>query len=849
MLHATPDDVSRISPRYDLPRKLVALAELALDLRWTWSHAGDALWRMVDADAWDRTRNPWTILQDIPRARLNTLAKDRAFMRELEALLAARHHYRIQTGWYGQTQPGSVLKNVAYFSMEFGLAEALPLYAGGLGILAGDYLKTASDLGVPAVGVGLLYQVGYFRQTLDADGRQQAMFPYNDPASLPIEPVEARSGGWLHVSLALPGRTIVLRVWRARVGRAALYLLDSNDPGNSAADRGITGELYGGGPEVRLMQEVVLGIGGWRALEAMGIEADVCHLNEGHAAFVLVERARAFMQKYETSFWEALRATRAGNVFTTHTPVAAGFDAYATDLIDKYFPSLSGYVAGLGVSREALLGLGRRDPADASEPFNMAYLAMRGCSTVNGVSRLHGTVSRRIFASLYPRWPVDEVPVGHVTNGVHVPSWDSRWADTLWTEACGQGRWRGSMEPLADAIQCVSDEVLWALRGSERLDLVRYARERLARQLGQRGDPPEVIAEAEHVLDPDALTLGFARRFAGYKRPNLLLADPERLGRLLASAERPVQIIVAGKAHPDDEEGKRLVQAWAEFVRRTGVRRRAVFLEDYDMSLAQELVQGVDVWINTPRRPWEACGTSGMKLLVNGGLNLSVLDGWWAEAHRPEVGWELGEAHEHAPPEQDVADAEQLYRLLEDEIVPAFFARDAQGVPRPWVARIRASMSLLAPEFSSNRMMRDYVERCYMPAAAAFQRRSARRAKLARELESWWRSIESHWSEVRLGTVTATQHGERWEFAAEVHLGSLPAAMVRVELYAAAVNGSSAIREAMQPDPGLPAPEGSSMYRASVLSERPSWHFTPRIVPHHPDACVPIEAPLIMWPR
>jgi starch phosphorylase len=430
-----------------------------------------------------------------------------------------------------------------------------------------------------------------------------------------------------------------------------------------------------------------------------------------------------------------------------------------------------------------------------------------------------------------------------------VPSWDSPWTDELCTRAAGKERWRGDVSALTSDVLELSDEDLWRLRAQERADLVRYARERLARQLGQRGEPPERITQAGHVLDPEALTLGFARRFAAYKRPNLLLSDPERLERLLASAERPVQIIVAGKAHPADEEGKRLVQAWAAFVRRPSVRRRAVFLEDYDMSLALELVQGVDVWINTPRRPWEACGTSGMKLLVNGGLNLSVLDGWWAEAHRPDLGWALGDAHEHPSPVGDAAEAEQLYRLLEDEIVPAFFARDAQGMPRAWVARIRASMSVLAPEFSSNRMMRDYVERCYLPAAAAFRRRSARRAKLARDLERWWGSIESHWKEVRFGTVMATQQGDRWHFTAEVHLGSLPAATVRVELYADAVNGSSAVCEPMQPDAGAPDPAGVSIYRASVLSARPSCHFTPRIVPHHPEARVPIEAPLIAWGR
>ena len=825
------------------------LAELALDLRWTWSHAGDALWRMVDAPAWEQTRNPWAMLQDTPRDRLTALAADPAFMGELERVLRARLRYRSDAGPYGHGLSRSARARIAYFSMEFGLSEAVPLYAGGLGILAGDYLKTASDLGVAAVGVGLLYQVGYFRQILDADGRQQATYPYNDPASLPIEPVRAHSGGILHVPLLLPGRTLLLRVWRARVGRASLYLLDTNDPLNSPTDRGIAGELYGGGPEMRLIQEVVLGIGGWRALEAMGIDVDVCHLNEGHAAFAVLERARAFMQRHRTSFAEALWATRAGNVFTTHTPVAAGFDAYSTELIDKYFPWFGNYVASLGLSRERLLALGRRDASDSGEPFNMAYLAMRGSAMANGVSRLHGAISRRIFAPLYPRRPEDEVPVGHVTNGVHVPSWDSRWADALWTRACGPARWRGAMEPLSGAVQCVSDEDLWDLRDKQRLDLVGYARQRLSRQLGQRGAPPEIIAEADHVLDPGALTLGFARRFAGYKRPNLLLADPARLERLLTSTERPVQILVAGKAHPADEEGRRLVQSWAEFVRQPAVRRRAVFLEDYDMSLAQQLVQGVDVWINTPRRPWEACGTSGMKLLVNGGLNLSTLDGWWAEAYRPDAGWALGDARELASTDRDAADADQLYQLLEDEIVPDFFARDAHGIPRAWVSRIRASMSLLTPGFSSNRMMREYVERCYLPAAAAFRRRRARRAKLARELAAWWEVVERNWEDVRFGPVTAEQRGERWEFAAVVHLGPIPAGSVRVELCADALDDEPAVREVMCPDPAPPGQAGPSTYRARVVSTRPSSHFTPRIVPCHPEARIPFEAPLIAWSR
>ena len=839
--------MARIAFRTDLPEQLAVLAELALDLRWTWSHAGDDLWRMINPEVWERTRNPWTLLQDVSRERLETLARDPAFREELRKLIGLRERYLSEPSWYAQHYSAGELERVAYFSMEFGLGESLPLYAGGLGILAGDYLKTASDLGVPAVGVGLLYQVGYFRQIIDAGGWQHEMYPYNEPASLPIQPVEARGGGWLHVSLDFPGRTILLRVWRAQVGRVALYLLDSNDPMNSPVDRGITGELYGGDDELRLMQEIVLGVGGWRALEAIGLQVDVCHLNEGHAAFLVLERARRFREERDVSFRDALCATRAGNVFTTHTPVAAGFDMFPPALIEKYVPQVGAYLGKLGVSLEELLALGRKHPRDGTEPFNMAYLAMRGSVMAGGVSRLHGAVSRRIFTDLYPRWPEVEVPVTHVTNGVHVPSWDSRWADHVWTEACGKARWLGAMEPLPDAIRCVTDEALWAFRAQERRDLVRYARERLARQLGQRGAAPNDVARAAQILDPEALTLGFARRFAGYKRPNLLLHDPDRLGRLLASLERPVQIIVAGKAHPRDPEGKRLLQGWAEFVQRPAVRSRAVFLEDYDMSLAQELVQGVDVWINTPRRPWEACGTSGMKVLVNGGLNLSELDGWWAEAYRADAGWALG-GDDGPASGSDAAAAERLYGLLEQEIIPEFYARDAQGIPRAWVERIRASMANLAPSFSSNRMMREYVERHYLPAASAFRRRSVDGARLARELGAWTETLERHWSEVRFGDVNVSPERDGWSFEAQVYLGAVPADMVRVELYADATDGAgtgASATEAMRRSSCLD--ERLRVPGAVPASSRPWWHFTPRIVPHHPDAYVPIEAPFIVW--
>jgi starch phosphorylase len=834
----------------DLPAGLEALTDLALDLRWTWSHAGDAVWRAISPALWEQIRNPWVVLEMVPEDELERLAGDPRFREQLKDLLAARDRYLSEPGWFGRNHSGKELKRVAYFSMEFGLGEALPLYAGGLGVLAGDYLKAASDLGVPLVGVGLLYQEGYFRQVLDARGEQQDLYPYNDPTSLPIRPVQSPSGGWLHVPLELPGRTLLLRVWMATVGRVPLYLLDTNDPLNSPADRGITSKLYGGGPELRLMQEIVLGIGGLRALESLGLEVDVCHLNEGHAALVVLERALRFMQKHGVGFREAWWATRGGNVFTTHTPVAAGFDRYDPDLINKYFPYFRDYVAKLGISLPELAALGRKDPGDRAEPVNLAYLAIRGSWLTNGVSRLHGAVSRRLFAPLYPRWPEREVPVTQVTNGVHAPTWDSPWADEIWTRACGKRRWLDLTETLPESMSCVTDEDLWALRAKQRQDLVERARARLARILGQRGEEPESVALARTVLDPEFLTLGFARRFTEYKRPNMLLQDPGRLTRLLTNRERPVQIIVAGKAHPQDAEGKRLVQAWIDFFRQPAVRRRGVFLEDYDLALARTLVRGVDVWINTPRRPWEACGTSGMKVLVNGGLNLSELDGWWAEAYSPEVGWALGDGREHLEPEWDAEEAGQLYRLLEEEIVPRFYERDASGIPRSWVARVRTSMARLAPRFSSNRMLREYVERLYLPAARCFGRRRAGGAALAKELATWERKLAQHWGQVRFGDVEVTSDGTDWLFRVQVYLGELSPDWVRLELYADPLAGAQDhFVRPLERMGRIETAVNGFLYQGAVPGSRPSSHYTARVVPNHPQARVPAEAGWILWQR
>jgi glycogen phosphorylase len=830
----------RYLPRM-LPQGLEALSELALDMRWSWNHEADRFWERVDPELWEATGNPWLIVQSVSSARLAELARDEAFMQELRNLRESREQYLQGEAWFTSVHGASALKPVAYFSMEFGLSEALPIYAGGLGILAGDQLKTASDLAVPLVGIGLLYQQGYFRQTIGADGNQVAVYPYNNPTMLPVTPVRNASDEWLRVAVELSGRTVYLRTWQVNVGRIKLYLLDSNDPLNLPADRGITGELYSGHAETRLQQEILLGIGGWRLLREVGLDCEVCHLNEGHPAFVVLERARDFMETTNCSFQIALRCTRAGNIFTTHTPVAAGFDRFTPELMASYFRD---YARSLAIGLQQLLALGRSPAGDSNEPFNMAYLAMRGCGRVNAVSQLHGHVSQRIFQPLFRRWPEAEVPVSHVTNGIHVPSWDSSEADTFWTENCGKTRWVGMLEQLEPIIAGVSDEAIWRLRSMNRAMLVEAMRRRSARQRAALGD--HAATPVVH-LDPNILTLGFARRFAGYKRPNLLLHDPQRLARMLTDRIRPIQVVVAGKAHPADEEGKRMVRQWIDFARRPELQSKVAFIPDYDLALAAELVQGVDLWINTPRRPWEACGTSGMKLLVNGGLNLSELDGWWAEAYSPEVGWALGDGKEHDDEGYDAQEAAELYRLLEQEIIPTFYNRDEHAIPVGWVAKIRASMARLTPRFSSNRMVREYVELCYLPAANNYRRRAADKAAIAGRLEQWHESVQNHWSDVHFGNRYVHETDGSRTVRVQVYLGRLDHQFVKVELYADGTNGAEPVRIRMEPAEAAAGAVNGWIYEAIIDNKRPADDYTPRVVPYHPEANVPLEAVAILW--
>jgi len=825
-----------------------SLAELALDMRWSWSHATDGVWRTLDPLLWEVTQNPWVVLQTASRDQIERVLADPVFRKNVDDLLRDKREAAERPAWFQQKHPQTPLTCVAYFSMEFMLSEALPIYSGGLGNVAGDQLKAASDLGVPVIGVGLLYQQGYFRQVIDKDGQQQALYPYNDPGQLPITPVRQANGEWLRLEIALPGYSVWLRAWQVQVGRVKLYLLDSNDAANFPAHRGITSELYGGGPELRLKQELLLGIGGWRLLRALGLKPEVCHLNEGHAAFAVLERARSFMEETGQPFEVALAATRAGNLFTTHTAVAAGFDRFAPALIEPY---LTRYAEQkLGISPHDLLALGRQNPNDSSESFNMAYLAIRGSGAVNGVSRLHGKVSRHLFAPLFPDWPEEEVPVGYVTNGVHTPTWDSAPADDLWMGACGKGRWLGTSENLEQDIRRVSDTTLWKLRTAARKSLVEYARERLSRELAASGASPEAIDEAKHLFDPNALTLGFARRFATYKRPNLLLHDRQRLLRLLSNSQRPVQLIIAGKAHPEDQAGQALIHEWINFIRQPETRPHIVFLSDYDMLLTERLVQGVDVWINTPRRPWEACGTSGMKVLVNGGINVSELDGWWAEAYTPEVGWALGDGQEHGDdPAWDAAEADALYDLLEREVIPEFYARDESGVPTAWVKRMRESMARLTPRFSADRAVREYSEQHYLPAAAAYLERAANKGAVGRQMVDWQHAVDREWGLLRFGDLRVETNAGHHTFEGEIFLNDLDPNAARVELYADGINGGDPVRVEMKCAQPIPDASGRCVFRAAVPTARPARDYTARVMPHCDGVAVPLESARILWQR
>ncbi|WP_317214402.1 alpha-glucan family phosphorylase [Gluconobacter sp. GP1] len=821
-----------------------ALRMLALDLHWTWNHEADLLWQTINPDLWFRTCNPWITLTRTPKAQLWEALQNLDVRNLLKASMERRKYELERSTWFAEKYADAELSEVAYFSMEYMLSEALPIYSGGLGNVAADQLKAASDLGVPVVAVGLLYAQGYFRQVITPAGEQRALYPFNDPDQLPIQPVLTPDGDWFRLSVQTATGEIWLRAWKAVVGRTTLYLLDTNDPSNPPAVRCITTQLYGGDAELRLRQEMVLGIGGWRLLHALGHRPDICHLNEGHAAFAALERARCLSEEEGISFAQAQVIARAGTVFTTHTAVPAGFDRFPPKLIESH---LTFYAEDrLGMPIQDFLSLGRLDPANKDEFFNMAYLAVRCSGAVNGVSQLHGAVSRSLFTPLFPRWPQNEVPISHVTNGVHTPTWDSASADELWTQVGGRSRWEGDLEGLGDAVRHLDDDTLWCSRCNSRAEFVHALGQELSARQCIVGEDGLWCLPAPS-LNPEALTIGFARRFATYKRPDLLLYDEERLVRLLRDVHRPVQIVLSGKAHPQDLEGQAMITRWVQFCQRQDIVGKVVFLADYDMALAQKMVQGVDLWLNTPRRPWEASGTSGMKVLVNGGLNLSELDGWWAEAYAPEVGWALGDGLEHAgDPAYDHSDAQELYRLLEEHVLPEFYERDAGGIPRAWVAKMRESMARLTPQFSANRTVRDYTEQFYLTGAQRYRRRLFDHGVSAGTVLDRQKALSAGWNGLRIGEVIIPENGGDQKAHAFIHPGTLDPALLRVELYADAQDGHPRIKSLTQ---GEHLPDGWIAYTLETELPAPAAECTLRIIPAAEIMSVPLEAPFILWQR
>jgi len=621
--------------------------------------------------------------------------------------------------------------------------------------------------------------------------------------------------------------------------------MDSNDAANLPAHREITNELYGGGSDLRIQQEIILGIGGYKLLRALDIKPEVCHMNEGHAAFLVLERARDFMKETGVSFEVALAVTRAGNIFTTHTAVAAGFDYFSPGLMGQFLGEYA--KTELGIALDDLMALGRTYPNNYSESFNMANLAIRGSGAVNGVSRLHGEVSRHLFGPLFKRWPNEGVPVGYVTNGVHMPSWDSKFADNTWTAACGKDRWKGNLEMIEQDIYKTPDKTLWQLRNNSRNNLVNYTRKKLEQQLKVSGQQQGMTEFAKQVFDPNVLTLGFARRFVPYKRPDLLLHDEQRFIRILTNHEHPVQLVIAGKSPPFDEPGKSLIRQWIQFIQKYDLYQHVVFLSDYDMSLSAQLVQGVDVWLNTPRRPWEACGTSGMKVLVNGGLNLSELDGWWAEAYTPEVGWALGDGKEHGEdPAWDATEAEALYDLLEKQVIPEFYDRDQNGTPVRWIERMRKSMAMLTPKFSANRTVREYTGQRYLPAAENYLKRAAEKGAAGARITDIRHQLANNWEKIRFGEIQKDTIKDGYSFHVSIGLNGINPTAIAVELYAEGTNGQSLEKIKMQPGKTLNA-TGETVYCAQVITKRRSTDFTARIIPEYEGIGVPLEDGHILW--
>lgn len=773
-----------------LPENLERLREVAYNLHWSWSPDSRELFRRLHMELWEETNhNPVMMLGKISQERLNEVSHDDGFLAHLNRVHSKLKDYLTEKTWFQKNYNSSDQFNIIYFSAEFGLTECLQTYSGGLGVLAGDHLKASSDLGIPLIGMGLLYKEGYFQQYLNSDGWQHERYEINDFYNLPMELVHNHKDEPLVLSIMLAGREVFFQVWKIQVGRVPLYLLDTNIPLNSELDRKITETLYGGNVETRIQQEIILGIGGIRTIHALGIKPMVCHMNEGHSAFLSLERMRLSIQNDGLSYNEAKELGYYSNIFTTHTPVPAGIDVFSNELVEKYFGSF--YRHELHISDKEFYSLGNIYKNSESNVFNMAHLAMNTAGYINGVSKLHGEVSKKMWVSGYKDIPFNEIPIGYITNGVHIRSHISHEMEGLFLQYMGE-KWaeNPASKELWERIDKIPDEELWRTHERRRERLVAFARRRLIAQVKSHGGGLEELAEAAEALDPSALTIGFARRFATYKRATLIFKDIERLADLVNNKENHVQFIIAGKAHPKDEEGKRFIQEIYQITKEDKFKRRIVFLENYDMNVAHYLVEGCDVWLNNPRRPLEASGTSGMKVIANGGLNFSVLDGWWDEGFDPEVGWKIGNGEEYTDPDyQDEVESRQLYTTLETQIIPMFYSRGEDRLPRKWIAKIKNSMKKLGPYFNTHRMVQEYFNKYYCQAYEKSMLLNEDNRSKVKELALWKDNVKNNWSSVKLinydtnGSSRKLFVGEKFPIKADIDLGNLTPDDVDVQIY------------------------------------------------------------------
>lgn len=844
-------NISTYTVKPKLPAALRPLEEMAQNLWLSWNFDAVQLFILLDYDAWQQSQqSPIRTLGMVNQERLEKAAKDDSYLAALNEVYKRFQRYKKGDTWYH----GSKKDVVAYFSMEYGMDVSLPIYSGGLGILSGDHMKTSSDMGLPLVGIGLLYRQGYFQQYLNADGYQQESYPENDWYNMPVERKNDKSGNAIKISVDLAGRVLTAQIWEVKVGRSSLYLLDTNIEENAPDLRNVTATLYGGNSETRIQQEILLGIGGIRALRALGINPAATHMNEGHSAFLGLERIREIMTEKGFSFAEAKEVLWATNIFTTHTPVPAGNERFEIELMSKYFNS---WTQILGISWKEFLGLGREKIEDDHETFCMTVLALKLAAYSNGVSRLHGRVSREMWQGLWPNLPLDEVPIGYVTNGVHAKTWLASSMNDLLDRYFGpQFESNPTDLEIWNRMDRISDEELWRTHERRRERLVAFARDRIRQYMKRTGAVERKIQQAEDALSPYALTIAFARRFATYKRGNLLLRDPERLLRLVRDSERPIQLIFAGKAHPMDVPGKELIREIIHFAEKYDVMNRIVFLENYDMTVARYLTSGADLWLNTPRRPLEASGTSGMKAAMNGVLNCSILDGWWDEAYNPELGWAIGAGEEYEDTNlQDDIESKALYDLLEREIVPMFYQRGRDGLPREWIHYMKACMRNIGQSMSSHRMLMDYSNQFYFPALKNYRRLVKDDFSESKSLAAYMNRIQSMWNNIKIVKVDSNakrvmNRGDSLTVTGIVNLGGLDPDEVRIELYYGTVsNQETAIAKAQKAEMKPIGKEGDA-YKYQVRIECTATGMqghTVRVLPKHNALVHPYRSGLIKW--